>query len=363
MAGTAADLKAKLILELQDEMSKAIKKATDKAVDNSEKVEKGWKKAYKNINLAAQKSFQKIQKGQALMKKGALTMAKGLAVAAPLAIAAKKAAEFEQGLAEVATLTSKSVAEIVRDFGPLVDATQKSFGQKQQATIKALYDGISAGVPQTKAAVSEYLKISSKLAVGGVTDIATAGDVLTTTVNSFGKEITTFSDASDVLFTIVKGGKTTVGEIAQSFGQTAKVAAEAGAKLPELGAAVAAITAAGVKTPEAITQTKGLFAALISPVGAVEKKLKSLGLTINAATIKNEGVAATFTKMDKAIKRQNKGLAGQKKAYRELFPNIRAYQAVLALTGDKFTKELVEQNKRLGATDKAYKKNGRNNDI
>ena len=55
------------------------------------------------------------------------------------------------------------------------------------------------------------IRRGDKLATGGVTDVETAADGLTTVLNAYGAEAGSATDVSDALFVALKAGKATVG--------------------------------------------------------------------------------------------------------------------------------------------------------
>ena len=67
-----------------------------------------------------------------------------------------------------------------------------------------------------------FLKTAQKGAVGGVSDLETAVDGLSSVVNAFGKESIDAGRASDIMFTAVKQGKTTFAEISGNTSERAK---------------------------------------------------------------------------------------------------------------------------------------------
>ena len=184
MAGTAADLKAKLILVLEDEMSKAIKKATDNAVDGAQKTEKGWKKAYKNINEAAQKSFQKIQKGQALMRKGAMTIFKGAAISAPLVAVVKQAADFEHTMQKVKSVMGSDITAPMEDLAKAAMKAGRDTAWSAGQSAEAILDLKKAGT-DASTIIGGGLTAALNLASASNLSAAESANFLTDVGNTF----------------------------------------------------------------------------------------------------------------------------------------------------------------------------------
>ena len=170
----------------------------------------------------------------------------GAAVAAGLVLATRSAMEFEKAMAEVSPLVDETPEGMKR----LSDSVRKlsvEYGQAPTDQARALYQVISAGA-QGAAEQMENLEAANKLAVGGVTDVATAADGLTTVLNAYAADGLTATDVSDILFTTMKGGKTTIGELSGSIGNVATIAAQTGVDFDQLGAAVATLTKKGINT-------------------------------------------------------------------------------------------------------------------
>ncbi len=127
-------------------------------------------------------------------------------------------------------------------------------GVLPEEVVPALYQAISAGVPEKN--VFGFLETATQLSIAGVTDLETAVDGLTTITNAYGVENISAQEAADTLFTAMKLGKTTVGEMAASLFQVVPAAAAAGITIEEVSAGLAAITAQGTPTRVAATQMR-----------------------------------------------------------------------------------------------------------
>ena len=77
-------------------------------------------------------------------------------------------------------------------------------GRLPEEVIPALYQSLSAGVPTDN--VFEFMDTAHKAALGGVTDLETAVDGITSVVNAYGSDVVSAANASDVMFTAVRLG-------------------------------------------------------------------------------------------------------------------------------------------------------------
>ena len=307
----------------------------------------------KNTAIDVSKAWNKMTTG---IRSGFTTIAKGTAIAAPIGIAIKKAAEFEKGLAEIATLTNKDVSSIIKDFSSIVEQTQISFGKNQQDVIKGLYDGISAGVPLTKLAVKEYLDATGKLSVAGVTDFKVAGDAVTSLRNAFKAS---FTDISDALLVAVREGKTTLPELAGSIGQVSSIAQVAGVSMDQLLASVAAMTKTGGSTAEAVTKIKAAISNFIKPSKNAEKILNKYRITIDNTLLSHKGLSGAFDLIATQLKKNTKNQTQFNRALSEIFPNIRAFGAAASFTGatsDDLAKAIEAMGNKTGIANIQFEK-------
>lgn len=272
-----------------------------------------------------------------------------LGIAQVLRSSAAAAGEFQQSMAEVSTLltdtsgldkTSRSVREIA-----------KQFGQAPTSQAKALYQIISAGASDTAEAL-DTLTVANKLAIGGVTDVATAADGLTSILNAYGDSAGSATDVSDALFIAMRGGKTTIAELSRGIGQVAPLAATAEVGVDELTAAIAALTTGGIQTSIAVTQLRAIISAVLKPTSEATKLADKLGLSFNLQALRAKGLAGFLADV-----REKTG--GNEEAMAQLFGSVESLGAVFALTGgqaETFTRLLDEQTRKAGETERAYAK-------
>ena len=284
--------------------------------------------------------------------KQALKLAATAAVGLGLALGAtavKGALELERGLAEVQTLLPELTD---KGFGKLRDeilAMSSEMGIATDAAIPALYDAISAGVPPDN--VVDFLTIASKAAIGGVTDLGTATDALTTITNTWGKTAgVDAARAADVLFTAVRLGKTTMEEIGGSINQVAGLASSFGVKFEQVAAGFTEVTKAGVPTAEAMTKMRALIQAVTAPTTKAAKVFDDMGIAVSATRVANEGLLPVLTEIMGAT-------AGNESLQRKLFGSVEALQAALVITeggGAAYAETLKQMGDAAGATDAAF---------
>lgn len=273
------------------------------------------------------------------------------ATAAALAFASRSAGAYNQysrSLAEVSTLiegTEEEMAYLDRQARELAG----TFGGTATQQAQAFYQAISAGAGSVQEA-NELLAVANRLAVGGVTDVTTAVDGLTTVMNAYRSSGLGASEASDILFTGVRAGKTTIAELSAALGQVVPTSASVGIGLDEIVSATAALTASGQSTSQAITGIRQAMVSVISPTSEAQKLAERIGLDFSVTALRAKGLAGFLDEV-----RTRTG--GSQEAMAQLFGSVEALNAVLALTGDAgvtFNQTLQDMASASGATQTAF---------
>jgi len=260
----------------------------------------------------------------------------------------KDFAEFEKGLREVTTL-GKFTQKELRGMAKETLKFSVAFNQTTDALNKARYDTVSAGFAEV-AEQQLIMEAASRGAVAGVSDVATTVDILTTTLNAYGIEAAEVNDINDLLFTTIKEGKTTMNEIAASWGTMLPMAKAAKVPLREVGAAFAALTAAGIRSEIASTFLRGAIQALSAPTKAAAKAMKEAGIS-------TKDMHGNMLPLIEIIEQfEGKDLEFIKK----MIPDVRAASAIAALSSnlDSFRDkiEAFDPEKMTGATEEAFEK-------
>lgn len=256
---------------------------------------------------------------------------------------------LETGMAEVSTLLSDDA-----DMAGMTDQVKEfslETGKLTSEIVPALYQSISASVPQET--VFDFLEVANMAAVGGVTELETAVDGITSVMNAYGQENLSAAQASDQMFTAVKLGKTTFGELASSLFNVVPTAVSAGVAFGDVTAAIATMTASGTPTSVATTQMRQALVELSdggSQVGEAFQKLAGTSFRDFIASGGNVGEALNLL-YDHA---QETGVTIQ-----ELFSSVEAGNAAAQLTGGHaktFADDIAAMGASSGATEAAYSK-------
>ena len=166
------------------------------------------------------------------------------------------AMDFESAMAKLGTIADTNAVPIDELKESILELSDQS-GISAAEIAEATYQAISAG-QDTKDAV-EFVAQANTLAKAGFTDMTTATDTLTTTLNAYGMSADKVSSISDKLITTQNMGKTTVDELGASMGKVIPTAAMYGVNLDQLSAAYVTTTKNGIGTAEATTYINGMF--------------------------------------------------------------------------------------------------------
>lgn len=274
-------------------------------------------------------------------------------VAGGMALAIREGGRFSDAFQEIATLID-APAEAIDGFRQNILDYSKDSTASIQDINAAVYSAISAGVDYSKSL--DVLSTSEKLSVAGKANLEATTRLLASTLNAYGEEAEQASRYSDVFFKTVKLGQTTIPELADSLAQVTGIASGANVPIETLMASIAALTATGAPTTQAITQIKAALSAIQKPSSEAAKLAADLGLSFNATALQSKGFEGVLQEVYRAT-------GGNAEQLAVLFGSVEALNAVQVLGADragKFAAALREMAEAAGATEKAYAKMAEN---
>ena len=267
------------------------------------------------------------------------------AISNAVAFATKDFMEFETGMASIMSLMS---GDDIQQFGQELQTgaidVMKEFGLQTADMNKAMFDAVSAGVPAAETV--EFMRNTAMLATGGVTDLSTAVDGVTTVMNSFGIATSDTDQITAAFFSAQKFGKTTVEELSSSIGNVAPIAVQAGLGYKELLSAMAVLTKQGISTDESATALRATISALTKPSEQAKKQFDALGISYGASALQSEGLMTILKQISDAGNENADVLA-------TLIPNVKALTGVGALG----TEQLAEYDEILRTVNTDYGEN------
>lgn len=301
------------------------------------------------INDAMGLSVTEINQGAELIGKAFSAISGGVKLLLSGVIAVTSAAiDYGEALAEVQTISNQAVFSTAK-IDEITRGLATTYGSDITSNAKALYQTISAGTTDA-AEASLLLDSAARLSIGGLTDMTTAVDALTTVVNAYRGTGLTAAEASDALFVAIRDGKTTAEELGQNIGQVAGIARQAGVAFDEVAASVAAITTNGISTETAVIQLRQILASVIKPSSEAAAEAQRLGVQFSIAGVKANGLKGLLDQITGSSRFTDESMA-------KLFGNVRALAGAMALTandGAKLAEILDDEANKAGATSAAF---------
>ena len=243
--------------------------------------------------------------------------------------------KFNVAMKEVSTLSEEVTNNLEAYKEKVVElCTQIAIAPEEAA--KALYQIESAG--HHGADGLNVLEQAAKGAIGGVTETEVAADAITTILNSYKMEASEAARINDLLFTTVRLGKTTYGELGRVIAQVTPVASAYGVAIEDVLAAVASLTKSGTKTSIAVRQVRDAITATTASLG--------------------DGTFKTRTFLE-AMDEVAEKTKGSESALKSDLSKLSAMNAVLALTGQNAAsakQDFIEMQNSTGAATEAYEK-------
>ena len=257
------------------------------------------------------------------------------------------AAEFGQAMADMSAITDLSMKQINESIMKL-----PNYLGKATKVADTMYEVISSGFRNLDTnSLLRFQESVSKSAKVIRSDIYNTGNAITTLANAYKLNIDEIEKLSDWFYVTVREGKAHGDELARTLGLVISNAAESGTRIKELGAAIALLSRTQTTSQSMIGLNQAIN-AMIAPTLQAKAAAKKWGVDISANTLQSKGLASILTEI------HNK-LQGNTEAIEELFGNIRAGRAILALTGNQFNDFIAilkEYDNATGVADEAFKK-------
>lgn len=162
----------------------------------------------------------------------------------------------------------------IEDMGLNVAKTVPVAFDQIQGSLYDVFSSIDVNGPEAQ---SMLISIG-KAAIGGATDMETAGDSIIGMMNAWGKETMSAEHANNVMFQTVKLGRGTYEEFTAAMGKSIPSALRASQSAEQLSAMLAFMTRNGMTAAMAGTSAARAMDAMANP--NVEKNLKKIGVSV-----------------------------------------------------------------------------------
>lgn len=259
---------------------------------------------------------------------------------------------FDTAMTQVSSLVGIN-SNLVNAWRDDVLALGEAYGVSGEQAAQGLYFITSSGVEASDAMA--VLDTSAKGAAIGLGTTAQVADVVTSAMNSYGKENITAAHAADVLTVAVREGKGEADQMAGALSRVIPLASSMGVSFEEVSGVMSALTLSGVSADEAATQINALLTSFQKMPANAQRSMKALtGLDYQTvqASLKNRGLTATLKDVYQAFE-------GNEDAIGKVFGNVRALRGITGLFGEKEAQTLSIVNQTtnaIGAQDRAMAK-------
>ncbi len=305
---------------------------------------------FKKLDNATEQASANMNKNLKRVGIGLVAMAAGAKGLQVIGKTTDDAIAFGKQIGEVSTLVDEA-AFSTKEMRKITLGMAETFGIDALQQAPALYQAISAGASTVEQATN-LMDSANKFAIGGVTDLTSSVNALSSATNTFGLENLSTADAADTMFIAIKAGKTTAEELARSLGKVSPTAKGLGVTFQEMNAAIAATTAQGINTRESVTGLKQAFANVILPTSNAKKEAKRLGIEFDQSALRAKGLSGFIDSITKSAKFNKNSIS-------KLFGSVEALNFITALTSDnskKFNSVLGLMDQRAGAATEAFNK-------
>lgn len=287
------------------------------------------------------KNVEGVTKGLSETGEGLIKL--GAAGAAGLALATKASMDFDTQLRNVQSI-SKVTEEEIQAMGDTFIRLSKELPQTATQLAEGFYNIQGSGFAGSDAML--VLDAAARAASAGLTTTEASAYAITSALNAYGMGADQAKAVSDTLFKTVDIGVVSFEQLSGTIGDVLGTAANMTVGIDEVGAAIATMTKKGINASESVTAINAAILAFMKPSEGMEATLQSLGYESGQAALEQmnlgEAMMAVLTEGEKTGASVN-----------DLFGNVRALKAVLAITGDDavgFSEDLAAMQ---GATEGA----------
>ena len=233
----------------------------------------------------------------------------------------------------------------------------KSIPMARDELANGLYQVISNGVPEDN--WIDYLRVSSRAAVGGIADVGEVVKVTSTVIKNYGLEWSAAQDIQDKIQLTAKNGVTSFEQLAAALPSVTGQAAQLGVSFTEMLAVMSTLTGVTGNTSEVATQLASVLTALTKESSKSQKMAEEMGISFNAASIQAAGGLRNYLQeLDRTVTAYAQKSGQLKESiYSKLFGRAEALRLVNGLTGEmaaKFDENIAALDNSAGTIDKAF---------
>lgn len=259
--------------------------------------------------------------------------------------AAAQAVEFGTELAYIQSIASELD---VSQIGTGVMNMSSVLGNASES-LKGLYYAYSSGIRGSEEDFLKFTETMRKTAIVNRSSFIPTINAATAAMNAYNISVDRAEEVADTFFAIVKYGKASGEQLANSLGQVTPTAKTLGVSLDELGASIASLTKIQ-PTRVAITGLNNMLSKIMKPTKESRLALQKLGVDMSYSAVQSKGFV-------KVLEEVREVLNGDAEAIKNIFPDIRGQRAAMHLLGagwKDFNEQLKNFENKKGSMEDAF---------
>jgi hypothetical protein len=192
---------------------------------------------------------------------------------------------------------------------------------------EAMFYVASGGIKGAEA--FKVLTAAAQGSMAGMGDVATLAQASTFAMNAYGQENLKAADAVGIMAAVVREGNVASEEVAGSFGRVLPIAASMGVSFQDLGGTIASMTRQGLDANLAVTATRAVLAALLTPTrdSAVLLRLAGTSFEEIRRVVREKGLLSGLMLISRAFEVNSDAIAA-------VFPDFRSLLGILNLVAN-----------------------------
>lgn len=269
-----------------------------------------------------------------------VTMAKvGIAIGAPLALAAHSFSNFESAMARLRAV----LGDVTDGDLQALESQARKMGLETAYSAREAAEGmVEFGIAGFKARdIVAAIHPTLDLAAAGMIEVKDAAKISARVINDMGYSATQLRAVLDVIGKAATSGGTNITDLGEAFKFMGPIAQIAGVQLTEIIAAVQLLGKSGIEADMAGTGLRGILMGMNAPTDEARKKFQELGITVGDAKGNFRGIAAVLADIEKAS--EGLGTTNVIAQLGAIIPNDRAMTALAALV-NKGSAALAKQD-------------------
>ena len=250
--------------------------------------------------------------------------------------------EYEIRLAEIQTISQQANRSTQQWSASLVQLSNQ-FGTDLLKTTEAGYEAISNQIAKG-ANVTVFLADAFTLARTSSATAEQSVNILSSAINAYGTSSVSAARYSAVLFKLADLGRVRVGQLENTFGNTATLANTMGVSIEELAASLATLTIQGIRPDTSMTLVNNIMLKLLKPTKEMSTLFKEWGVSSGEAAVSTFGFQGVLARLNHELE------SGGLTRLGEIVSDMRAIRGVAGLTGQAFAKYTDALNQMEDAT-------------